>query len=256
MELFEPALADFRSFLGFGSDGMNVRWEQAKAFSRLGRWEEALAAIEAAERLQPKEALNLSRKGTVLLWAGRMPESVAAFTRGVDLDPSSALALQEKAYGAAYAGVPCPEVSADLAKSLELDPDEEWVAREVAWIHADVFARDCPAEFRPDLALELARRVVAGDATVPEFHETLGLVLYRRGSYEEARRALLEAVRLYSQPSASTLFTLAMTCQRLGRAAEARSFNDQAASRMQATYPNDPRLVRAMREASIVVDAR
>ena len=136
-----------------------------------------------------------------------------------------------------------------------MDPDDEWVAREIAWIHADVFARDCPAQFRPDLALDLARRVTAGDPTIPEFHETLGLVLYRRGSYEEARRELLEAVKLYPQPSASTLFTLAMTCRRLGRTADARSFDDQAVSRMRATYPRDPRLVRAEREASVVVGA-
>jgi serine/threonine protein kinase/Flp pilus assembly protein TadD len=255
MEQFDAALADFQTFLGFGSDGMNLRWEQAKALSRLGRWDEALAAMDAAGTIQPKSALNLSRKGTLLLWAGRMPEALVSLSGAVDLDPESARALQERAYGAAYGGATCAEVAAELDAALKLDPEDEWVQREIAWIHADVFARDCPARFRADFALSLARRVVTGDPTIPEFHETLGLVLYRRGSFDEARRELITATELYDQPSASTLFTLAMVSRRLGRNADARSFYEQAVSRMRATYPDDPRLVRAALEAAAVVGA-
>jgi tetratricopeptide (TPR) repeat protein len=253
MEQFEPALADFQTFLEFGSDGINLRWEQAKALSRLGRWEEALAAIDAAGKIQPKAALNLSRKGFLLLWAGRADEALAALTRAVELEPTDARTLQQRAYVAAYGGAGCGEVAAGLNAARKLDPDDEWVAREVAWIHADVFARDCPTEFRSDLALALAREVVEGDPTTPEFHETLGLVLYRRGSFDEARRELLEAIRLYPQPSASALFALAMTCRRLGRGEEAHSAYERAVSRKRATYPEDPRLIRAQLESSTLV---
>jgi len=253
MEQFEAALADFQTFLESGSDGINLRWEQAKALSRLGRWEEALAAIEAAGKIQPKAALNLSRKGFLLLWAGRVGEAVASLSRAVELEPTDARTLQQRAYVAAYGGAGCREVGAGLDAARKLDPDDEWVARETAWVHADVFAKDCPGEFRSDLALGLSRQVVAGDPTVPEFHETLGLVLYRRGAFEEARRELLEAIRLYPQPSASALFTLAMTCRRLGRARDARSAYESAVSRKSATYPGDPRLIRAELESSRLV---
>ena len=136
-----------------------------------------------------------------------------------------------------------------------MDPDDEWVAREVAWVHADVFAKDCPLQFRPELALSLVRLLVKDDPTTAEFHETLGLVLYRRGAFDEARKELVAATELYPQPSASTLFTLAMTSRRLGRNADARSLYEQAVSRMRATYPHDPRLVRAEAEAAAVVGA-
>lgn len=253
MERFEPALADFQAYLDLGSDGMNLRFEQAKALSRLGRLDEALAAIDAAERLKPKEEINERRRGFLLLWAGRPRDAVAAFSKAVAMDPKSARALQTRAYGAAYAGEPCPAVAEALDEALAMDPDDEWVAREVAWIHADVFAKDCPAQFRPDLALELARRLAKDDPKTPEFRETLGLVLYRRGSFDAARLELEEAVRLYPQPSASTSFTLAMANARLGRSAAARGCYEQGVARMRATYPADPRLVRAEREAASVV---
>jgi Flp pilus assembly protein TadD len=134
-----------------------------------------------------------------------------------------------------------------------MDPDDEWVAREVAWIHAAVFATDCPAHFRPSQAIALCRRLVKDDPKTAEFHETLGLALYRRGDYANARAELEEARRLYAQPSASTLFSLAMTEHRLGRTAGAREDYARAVARMRATYPDDPRLVRAQREAAAAI---
>jgi tetratricopeptide (TPR) repeat protein len=249
MERFEPALADLQAYLASGADGMNVRFEQAKALSRLGRLDEALAAIDAAVELQPKEELNERRRGFMYLWAGRTKDALAAFSRAVEMDPSSARALQTRAYGAAYAGEPCATVAADLDRARRMDPEDEWVAREVAWIHAAVFATDCPALFRPDQAIALCRRLVKDDPKTAEFHETLGLALYRRGDYAQAKAELEEALRLYPQPSASTLFSLAMTKHRLGQDAEAYADYGRAVARMRATYPDDPRLVRAEREA-------
>ena len=81
-------------------------------------------------------------------------------------------------------------------------------------------------------------------------NETLGLVLYRKGALHQARRELQEAIRLYPQPSASALFSLAMTCRRLGLPGEARSAYERAVSRQRATSPKDPRLIRAELEAS------
>ena len=252
-ERFEAAVADFAELRRRGSDGMNVRWEEAKALSRLGRVEEALASLEAAERLQPREELNPRRRGFVLLWEGRMAEARAAFRRAVDMSPQSARALQTRAYADAYAGAPCPGVAADLGRALEMAPQDEWIWREVALIHADVFAIDCPQQFRADLALDLARRAVRFDTMTPEFHETLGLVLYRAGEARGARDAARAAAELYPQSSASTLFLLALTSRRLGFVAEAREQFRAATARMEATYPNDPRLVRRRREAAQAV---
>ncbi len=250
LEQFEAALADFQRFLAFGSDGINLRWEQAKALSRLGRWDQALAAIDAAEKIQPKTAINPRRRGYLLLWAGRTSDAMAALSRATELEPTDARALEERAYVEAYGGADCREVAKGLEAARKSDPEDEWVARETAWIHADFFAKDCPAEFRSDFALQLARQVARGDPTIPEFHETLGLVLYRKGALDQARRELQEAIRLYPQPSASALFSLAMTCRRLGLPGEARSAYERAVSRQRATYPKDPRLIRAELEAS------
>jgi hypothetical protein len=71
-----------------------------------------------------------------------------------------------------------------------------------------------------------------------------------------SRNGARSAARLYAQPSASASFSLAMSLGKMGHAAEARSAYESAVSRQRATYPQDPRLVRAELESSRVLGGR
>ena len=82
-----------------------------------------------------------------------------------------------------------------------------------------------PDPLRPVL---LARKSVA-DARSYAALNTLGILLYRAGRYEEAVRTLQEAVRLGSEGgSAFDFFFLGMAHQRLGHVQEARQWLERA----------------------------
>jgi tetratricopeptide (TPR) repeat protein len=240
VERFEEALAAFGRSAELGAKGKNLRWEQAQALARLGREDEALATLDQAIELWPHLESVHRRKGYLLFNLGRVEEAVAQLDRAVEAQPSNSVPYAVRGRMRLFQPGRCREAMTDLDRAREIDPTNYWVGSQFAWVQAALLPGLCPSEHDPGLALEPARRAVDFDPRNADYRTTLGVALYRAGSYEEARDALMAAQDLRAQEHPGDSFFLAMTHVRLGDNKKARVCYDQAVVRMNATYPGNP----------------
>jgi uncharacterized protein HemY len=108
---------------------------------------------------------------------------------------------------------------------LETNPNQPEICTELAWIYVTGPNRvgDAPK------ALPLARRAVELAPQEPLCLNTLGVVYYRLGRWQEAAETLEASARANRDgPTAYDLFFLAMTYRQTGRPEKAKDYYDQA----------------------------
>jgi WD40 repeat protein len=112
-----------------------------------------------------------------------------------------------------------------LQQILETVPDQADLCRELAWILVTA-----PAKLRDAAkALPLARRAVELTPGDPLCLNTLGVVYYRLGRWQEADETLQASARANPEgPTAYDLFFLAMTYRETGEREKAKGCYDQA----------------------------
>jgi tetratricopeptide (TPR) repeat protein len=161
------------------------------ALRSLGRYEDALLALDEAESLRPTAPQTQLARGITLLHAHSFAEARAAFEQyrarlGAGAVPATeyyyyaslVLALQEDLNGADQL----------LAEGMDVHPDAAPLL-----LLAGVIA-----ERRGDLsgADRLHRRSLEIDGTIPQAHKNLGDVAYRRAEHQEALQHYLRAAQL------------------------------------------------------------
>jgi serine/threonine protein kinase/WD40 repeat protein len=114
---------------------------------------------------------------------------------------------------------------ADLHQALDLDPDNAEVCNNLAWFYVTA-----PENQRdPHKALPLAKKAVDQPAAKWTYLNTLGVVYYRLGQYENAVVTLERSQRQsHGEAAAFDLFFLAMAHARLGDSSQAKNCFDQA----------------------------
>jgi len=113
------------------------------------------------------------------------------------------------------------EAAASYQKSLDLVADNPGTLAKVAWLLANGPAELC----NPPRAVVLAQRAVSLHPFDSDCLRVLGMAHYRHGDFALALPQLeLSLFLAGSDVPSTTLFTAAMTCHRLGRAAEAREY--------------------------------
>jgi uncharacterized protein HemY len=123
-----------------------------------------------------------------------------------------------------------------LEQVLETAPDQPDACMELAWVlvAGDKKFRDAAR------ALPLARRSVELAPDEPLYRNTLGVVYYRLGRWQEAAETLEASGRANREgPTAYDLFFLAMTYRQLRQQEKARGCYDQAV-RWRRAHPNLP----------------
>jgi Tetratricopeptide repeat/WD domain, G-beta repeat len=134
-----------------------------------------------------------------------------------------------------------------LERVLESAPDQPDVCMELAWIHVagEKKFRDAAK------ALPLARRAVELAPDEPLYLNTLGVVYYRLGRWDEAIETLQASARANRDgPTAYDLFFLAMTYRQTGQLEKARECYDRAMGWWRARpglAPHEPGELRAIR---------
>jgi eukaryotic-like serine/threonine-protein kinase len=184
------------------------------AYSRLGEVQKAVADLSRALAWLPARD---KRRGDSLL------RRVLAYEQLSDL---------------ARAGADVQALTAqNLELPAELAPVAALVCNRLAW--RSVEGPDRLAD--PKKAIPLARKAVAlmpGEAT---YWNTLGVVCYRAGSYEEAIAALQQSLRAArGEAAAYDLFFLAMCHARRGDAQQARALHDRAVRLLEAARERLP----------------
>jgi len=268
LERFEEALVDLDLSIklvgGAQAPWANGRWKRAIALLRLGRDDEALAAVDQAIENNPRSIFVIRRRVYLLWWMGRIEEAMEAAERAVEHSPKNGSTYLTRAQTLLFEDGHCDRAVADLARAQELAPDSSTIAGGwsepfstiggIAWVHAALMYRQCPAQFDGQLALDLANKGVEGSPGNVAGNNSLGMTLYRLDRFREARQALLRATELRSpKPEPPELFVLAMTEWKLGNRDEARSYHERAVARMNETYPRYPGYIMLKEEAAEVV---
>jgi WD40 repeat protein/Tfp pilus assembly protein PilF len=177
--------------------------------------------------------------------ARRWHELIVVCTKIIDLAPNDVEAWNLR--GIAYRKlVKIDDAMASFEHALELYPANPALSDNLAMLLAtcpDVRKRD------PHRALELAKIAIKSFPDDGSVWNTLGIVHYRLGHWNEAGSCLEKAMRLREGFKSWDLFFLAMTNQKLNRAQEARKLYDQAVQWMEKNEPQHEELLRFRAEA-------
>ena len=235
-----------------GSEGSNLRWQQAQALLRLGRESEAFAVLDGYLEKNPKDEWDLAAqgRGAVLARAGgRSDRHSRPSDRG---GSGQAVPLPRSRH---ILDVPGRRLRSRRSRSRQVPGagcrwggymDQSGLRSTPSYLYDS-----CTKLYDPASALELARKAVAVDSGEDWYHGNLGGAAYRNGSYDEARDALLMAVELsYTEDAVRRFFFLAMTLEKLGDRDGARRWYDRAVARMDETYPENPELIAFKQEAA------
>jgi tetratricopeptide (TPR) repeat protein len=253
---YEDALAAFDKAEAFGVWGRTasgLHASRASALARLGLVEEAIAAVDAGVEERPGSADAHAARAEILFRLGRFGDAVAGMREAVELEPGATHRLSRLLKLMSFHTPACSEVAEGVEQLRESRPSGVPMWNEIAWLHVAFLVYGCPDVYDEKIALEQARAAVATDPTDGSWQDTLGLALYRNGLYEEAETALRVAADAGHDDNPHTLFSLAMTCWKLGKKTEARRYYDRAVARMQANDPDDPVYQRRRAEAAQVL---
>ena len=112
----EAAMAEFRRALNLNPNVVTARWEAARIYQHVGLFDRALAELEAARRLDPKDPSVTDRRGKVLVYQRDYAGALESFEAVGTPNTERALAL----WGAGRA----EEARVFLAEYLRRNPEE------------------------------------------------------------------------------------------------------------------------------------
>ncbi|MGB2633596.1 MAG: tetratricopeptide repeat protein [Candidatus Acidiferrum sp.] len=182
----------------------------------------AQTEFERAITLDPASNQGYIRLAAVLKERGKTDAAIANYQKALELQPKSAalatmignLYLDEGDLGTAQQY---------YARALEADPNFAIALANTAWVYAQ-------EDKNLDLALGMAQKAKSLMPEVASITDTLGWVMYKRGSYESAVPLLEECVQK-AQDSAKFRLHLGLTLLMAGQKAKAKQ-QLQAALRM------------------------
>jgi tetratricopeptide (TPR) repeat protein len=198
--------------------------------------------------------ISNSKLGEALRRQGANEESLAAYREAIAgcqeairiqaSNPASYFLL----WGQALAGMGAPmEAVAVWEEAVQHGAANAEVANTVAWFL--VTEAELPIQ-NPQLAVQLAQKAVALEPLKGGIRNTLGAAYYRAGQWQDAVAALEKSMQLRSGGDSADWFFLAMAHWRLGDAALARQWYDQAVAWMDKNMPYGRELQRFRAEAA------
>ncbi|MCU0896359.1 MAG: tetratricopeptide repeat protein [Burkholderiales bacterium] len=199
-------------------DAVRAYFELGDHQFRAGRYSEALASLERARALNPRDVFVLAGRGEVLEVMGRLDEAIAAFDEALTELPTLSWALARKGEAARRLGRSDEALDA-LDRSLALDPDEA-----VALVSKGELLRLKGQYDDAARTLERALRANPGDSWALGVY---GETLRQAGRYEEAADALARAIERDPR-NAQTRVRYGETLRLLGRRDEAVAAIDAA----------------------------
>jgi eukaryotic-like serine/threonine-protein kinase len=204
----------------------------ANAYNTLGyilsevKHDEAAAAIAYREaiRLQPDFARAHNNLGRALQHLGQRDEALAEYRTSCKLQPDSVEFLENLGEGLELQGMR-DEAIVNYRTGIGIRPDSANVHNDLAWVL--VKTPDCTEKDRVE-ALEHARQAVALSPRAGGFQNTLGLVEYRVGLWDESIASVERSIALTDGVEVTNWFILAMVHWQRGEKDRSRSYFEQA----------------------------
>jgi serine/threonine protein kinase len=144
-----------------------------------------------------------------------------------------------------------PSEAAELCRqALELEPDDDAVNNNLAWILA---TSPEPRLGDAAQAVRLATKAARANPKIGFYHNTLGVAHYRNGDDKAAVDELTKSMNLRQGGNSFDWFPLAMAHWRLGHPDQARTWFDRAVQWMDKNRPQDDDLRRFRAEAQALL---
>jgi tetratricopeptide (TPR) repeat protein len=188
---YREAVRALRTLLEEGGPHFGAFVNMALALRLMGRADDALLVLEAADAHQPGEPATQLARAATLLAAGRhaqVPLALQTYRRSLDPAQRPAaeyyyLAALERAIGRQPS-----QSAALLEEGLSAHPDSAPLLLMAGLL----------AERRGDVdgAERAYRKAITEDALLPQAHKGLGDIAYRRAAHQDALQSYLKAVEL------------------------------------------------------------
>ncbi|CAN5780967.1 hypothetical protein BH23GEM9_BH23GEM9_28210 [soil metagenome] len=188
---YREAARQLRTVLDRNGPHYGAFMNLAVALRELGRLDDALLVLEAADSLRPGQASTHFARAATLFRAGRHAQAAPAFETYRRCLREDQLPAAEYYYFTALNRAVCRDLDAAavlVEEGLSTYPDSAPLLLMAGLL----------AERRGNLeeADRAYRRAVREDASLPQTHKSLGDVAYRRGAHQEALQCYMRAVEL------------------------------------------------------------
>jgi WD40 repeat protein/cytochrome c-type biogenesis protein CcmH/NrfG len=213
----------YRRLLSFptrSSMGMTLAFDSAGKYLAVGGFEQVIDIWDCTEIRSALANLGLG-------W-----EESPAPPAGPTIADSTTVVKSRTHFGGI---IPAEVLVRFLEHALDLKPDQADLCNELAWIHA--MGPEKIRDIRK--ALILAQKAVALLPDNPLCLDTLGVVYYRQGDWNQAIATLQRAAA--ADPGGGTaydFFFLAMSHRQLGHGEQAQAYYEQAVQRAAAAKPD------------------
>jgi adenylate cyclase len=135
------AEAEFRRAIQLSPNSAEAHYRYALLLHGLGRSDEAIAELVAAEDLDPLSVAVNQVAGTVLYYLGRNADAMERFQRAIEMEPRAALAHTN--LGLVYMKQGKLDLAiAEIAKALELDPNNYFFRTDLCYVYSQADMMD------------------------------------------------------------------------------------------------------------------
>ncbi len=177
------------SLKGIPEDASNLNYQlyRASLLLRVGRVDEANAAIDRALRLDPKSSPAHALKSIIAVAQNRKDEGLDLAKKAVETDPKSSPALIALSY-AQQARFDLKGAMASVQEAVRLSPNDAYARARLAelWL----------AQGYLDRALDEAGRAAAANPELARTQSVLGYAYLTQAKIEEAKGAFEKAIAL------------------------------------------------------------
>jgi serine/threonine protein kinase/Tfp pilus assembly protein PilF/WD40 repeat protein len=200
--------------------------KRATAHQELGHWSAAAADFSKVIELMPHTAEAWQARATDRFKLKQWEDAAKDFSKAIELQRGqkvSARVYHDSAFACMQAGQ-YQKAIAGFKKAVEENPNFALALNNHAWLLVT-----CSQESirDPAQALALAKKAVALSPNTYTFSNTLGVVHYRLGNWQDAIQALQRSMDFNHGGTAFDYFFLAMAHRKLGHADEARLWYDR-----------------------------
>jgi tetratricopeptide (TPR) repeat protein len=182
------ALAAFDRGLKRQPKFIPVMLDRSEALARLGRYDEAIAQVAAAEALAPQSAEVQFRLGDVYQGAKRYPDAEKAYLKAISLAPKNPLPYNNLAWMLVVSGGDAKRAVEYAGKAVELSPRSSPLVDTLGW--AQRAAGDLNG------AQTSLKRAIELEPNVAAYHYHLGIVQRDLKQNAAARASLQRALEL------------------------------------------------------------
>jgi len=222
----EQAMRPLELALGVNPNLAEAKLLLANLYAQSGRFSDALGLAQDLHRADPKATRPLMLIGALQVAEQNPRAAIGAYEKSLKLNPQSVEAY--RGLGQAYSLLgEYDRAEENYREALKLEGNDAVSLNDLAWILLEV-------RKKPDEALPLAAKAQRLAPSAGGVIDTLGWIHYRRESYGEAEKLLLQAATL-APSNGLVQFHLGMTYAKLGR-------KDAAVSAFRRAVKLDPKL--------------